>query len=172
MRSGSFAVFPVSRSWTFGCPNLRADLEPLIYRELQQLIDSVTGQLNNFGIESRHRVAVILSNSSATAAAYLGVLNCCALVPLNPDYREREFEYFFSKAGIDALSCGSSADLHTLVNQIGEALGVSPGNPASYLAALEVVTATYPAAVSMGAGAEVTASPSRGSAAPVQAYKR
>ena len=53
-------------------------------------------------------------------------------------------------SNINALSCGSPADLHTLVNQIGETLRVSPENPASYLDALEVVTAAYPSAAVLG----------------------
>ena len=47
---------------------------------------------------------------------------------------------------LNALSCSSQADLHSLVSQVGEALGVPPGNPASYLDALEMVTAAYPSA--------------------------
>ena len=49
-------------------------------------------------------------------------------------------------SNINALSCGSPSDLHMLVSQIGDALEVSPENPASYQDALEVVTAAYPSA--------------------------
>ena len=78
-------------------------LEPLTFGQLQQLIDSTGNQLREFGVKPWHRVGVVLPNSSAMAALSLCLMNCCSLVPLNPGYSQREFEYFYSQIGVDIL---------------------------------------------------------------------
>ena len=51
---------------------------------------------------------------------------------------------------IVAVSCGEVSYLRALVHRIGKTLGASPGNPASYEAALKAVTTAYTAAASTG----------------------
>lgn len=76
---------------------------PLTYAELQRQLDAFAAQLRDLGVTSAHRIALVMPNSSVTAALILGLMRHCTLVPLNPDYRAREFEYFYAQAAVDAV---------------------------------------------------------------------
>jgi acyl-CoA synthetase (AMP-forming)/AMP-acid ligase II/thioesterase domain-containing protein len=78
-------------------------LEALDFAGLQRQIDLTVDRLKSLGIGSRHRVGVALPNSSALASLVLSLLKHCTLVPLNPGYRQREFEDFITRIGIDVL---------------------------------------------------------------------
>ena len=77
---------------------------PLSFAALDAQFTTIKQQLKNAGITPGHRVALIMPNSSATAVLTLALIDFCTLIPLNPDYREREFDYFFNTAEVDAVA--------------------------------------------------------------------
>jgi len=82
---------------------LEPGLEPLSYAELRQALDELSAKLHGLEITAAHRVALVMPNSSATAMLILALSRHCTLLPLNPEYRAREFEYFYSRAGVDVV---------------------------------------------------------------------
>ncbi|MGR9074258.1 MAG: AMP-binding protein [Gammaproteobacteria bacterium] len=72
------------------------DRKALTYSELINHIRAVTSHLNDCGIGRNDRVAVVLPNGPEMATACLGVAAGAACIPLNPEYKIGEFEYFLS----------------------------------------------------------------------------
>lgn len=82
---------------------LAPNREPLTYCRLQQHLESVVVQLNNFGIGRNDPVAIVLPNGPEMATAFLAVASCATSAPLNPAYREPEFEFYLSDLNAKAL---------------------------------------------------------------------
>src|SRR5262245_21041127 len=67
---------------------------PLTYGQLAGQVDHVGHVLRAHGIERSDRVAVVLPNGPAMAAAFLGIAAHAACAPLNPSYRRDEIEFY------------------------------------------------------------------------------
>jgi len=65
---------------------------PLSYGRLFQQVRSVMSWLHEHGIGHNGRVGAVLPNGPEFAAAYLGIASGAVFAPLNPAYREPEFE--------------------------------------------------------------------------------
>jgi acyl-CoA synthetase (AMP-forming)/AMP-acid ligase II len=76
---------------------------PLTYRCLLGQIDSVIRQLNFLGIDRFDRVAVALPNGPEMAVAFLAIASCAICAPLNPAYRQKEFDFYLSDLNAKAL---------------------------------------------------------------------
>ena len=60
-------------------------------------------QLRAAGIGPDHRVALVLPNGAAMAAAFAGLSPWCATAPLNPAYKSDEFAFYLSDLDARAL---------------------------------------------------------------------
>ncbi|MBK7332923.1 MAG: AMP-binding protein [Betaproteobacteria bacterium] len=68
---------------------------PLTYAGLRGLVDSSVDVLNRAGAGRGDCVAIVLPHTPELATACLAVSACAAAAPLNPDYRETEFDFQF-----------------------------------------------------------------------------
>jgi amino acid adenylation domain-containing protein len=76
---------------------------PATYANLYELVDSVADCFRVVGLTREDRVGIVLPNGPEMAAAFLsvGASACCA--PLNPSYRDAEFEFYLSDLRARAL---------------------------------------------------------------------
>jgi acyl-CoA synthetase (AMP-forming)/AMP-acid ligase II len=68
--------------------------KPLSHGELRALIARTVASLNALGAGRNDRVAIVLPNGPEMAACFLAVASGTASAPLNPAYREEEFEFY------------------------------------------------------------------------------
>ncbi|MBE9125476.1 MULTISPECIES: AMP-binding protein [unclassified Coleofasciculus] len=76
---------------------------PLTYRHLGDRIRQVVTTLNAMGVGRNHRVAVALPNGAEMAVAFLAIACGATCAPLNPSYREPEFDFYLSDLDAKAL---------------------------------------------------------------------
>lgn len=67
---------------------------PLTHGGLRALVDRTVATLNGLGVGRNDRVAIVLPNGPEMAACFLAVAAGAASAPLNPAYREEEFEFY------------------------------------------------------------------------------
>ncbi len=106
-----------------GAPALGAPDRPeLSFDGLRDQIAQTGEQLNGFGLGREDGVAIVLPNGPEMAAAFLGVANAATAAPLNPGYREEEFEFYLSdleakavvvQVGVDSPVRAAAARLGT-----------------------------------------------------------
>lgn len=75
----------------------------LTYGGLRDLAAAVKTSLNGFGIGRGDRVAIVLPNGPEMAAAFITIAQTATTAPLNPAYREEEYEFYLSDLGAKAL---------------------------------------------------------------------
>jgi len=78
-------------------------MSPLTYGRLNDQVDSLVASLRAMGISRDDRVAVVLSNGPAMAIAFLATGIAGISAPLNPAYRESEFDFYLSDLNAKAL---------------------------------------------------------------------
>lgn len=83
---------------------------PCTYTDLVRQMTYVISQLNRAGIGRNDRVAVVLKNGPELAAAFVSVAAAAACAPLNPDYREAEFDFYLSDLNAKAVLIAHNAD--------------------------------------------------------------
>jgi len=66
------------------------------YAGLLAQVDRTVAALNACGIGRRDRLATVLSNGPEMAAAFLSIAAGAVCAPLNPAYREAEFDFYLS----------------------------------------------------------------------------
>jgi acyl-CoA synthetase (AMP-forming)/AMP-acid ligase II/acyl carrier protein len=77
--------------------------EPITYDRLfRQILHTVEG-LNQLGIGRGDRVAIVIPNGPEMAVAFLCVAACGVSAPLNPNYRDTEFDFFLKDLNAAAL---------------------------------------------------------------------
>ena len=76
---------------------------PLSYGRLYDLIQETNRTLTRLGIGRRDRLAVVLPNGPEMATAFLAVASCAVCAPLNPGYKESEFDFYLSDLDVRAL---------------------------------------------------------------------
>ncbi|MFA5268870.1 MAG: AMP-binding protein [Methanoregula sp.] len=77
--------------------------EPLIYRDLRLQITDVVKTLNAAGFHRNDRIAVITPAGPETAVVIVSVTAGFTSVPLNPQYKEQEYDTYFSQLQIQAI---------------------------------------------------------------------
>src|SRR6185436_8793666 len=83
---------------------LRApDRPPLRYGDLGQVVAQTLKSLNAWGIGRGDRVAMVLPNGPEMAAAFVAVASAATAAPLNPAYRNDEFEFYMTDLRAKAL---------------------------------------------------------------------
>ncbi len=78
----------------------RADLS---YAALRDLADSTVAALNAAGIGRNDRVAIVLPNGPEMATAFMTIACAATTAPLNPAYRQEEFEFYIDDLNSKAL---------------------------------------------------------------------
>lgn len=76
---------------------------PLSYRQLRQETLGIAGHLFARGLASGDRVAVVQPDAFDMALSFLGVASVATAAPLNPAYREKEFDFYLSDLNAKAL---------------------------------------------------------------------
>ena len=75
---------------------LAPERSPLTYRRLWQQMEHVVDRLNAMAIGRNDRVAIVLPNGPEMAAAFVAVAAGATAAPLNPSYRQNEFEFYLA----------------------------------------------------------------------------
>ncbi len=70
------------------------DGSTLAYRDLRGVVDRLGRELSAFGVAASDRVAISVPNGPIAAIAFLACASRAAAAPLNPKYRESEFEFY------------------------------------------------------------------------------
>ena len=95
---------------------------PLTYHRLHQQISHVITKLNGIGVGRNDRVAVVLPNGPEMAVTFLAVASGAACTPLNPAYREKEFDFYLSDLNVKALII--QADMVSPARTVAQARGI------------------------------------------------
>ncbi|MEM7523842.1 MAG: acyl--CoA ligase [Pseudomonadota bacterium] len=82
----------------------------LTYEGLRALSDAVATALNDAGVGRRDRVAIVLPNGPEMAAAFVTIAQCATTAPLNPAYREEEYEFYLDDLKAKALVVAAGYD--------------------------------------------------------------
>ena len=69
---------------------------PLTYRQLLFQVDQTLESFKSNGITCRDRIAVVLPAGPDLATAFLAISSLATSIPLNPAYRENEFDFYLS----------------------------------------------------------------------------
>ena len=84
--------------------------KPISYRRLLHQCEQIVSQLNADGIGRGDRLAVVLSNGPEMAVCFLALAMGAACAPLNPSYREAEFEFYLDDLHPRALIVQAGAE--------------------------------------------------------------
>ena len=76
---------------------------PQTYAGLKTLAERTVAALNERGIGRNDRVAIVLENGPEMATAFLCIAAGATTAPLNPAYREDEFDFYLSDLNAKAL---------------------------------------------------------------------
>lgn len=75
----------------------------LTYEGLRGLTDEVRIALNGMGVGRGDRVAIVLPNGPEMATAFVTIAQVATTAPLNPAYREEEYDFYLSDLKAKAL---------------------------------------------------------------------
>jgi acyl-CoA synthetase (AMP-forming)/AMP-acid ligase II len=125
----------------------------LTYADLRSLADSTLEALNAAGIGRNDRVAIVLPNGPEMATAFMTIACAATTAPLNPSYRQEEFEFYIDDLKSQALVVerGSESPAVAAAQKLGIdiiELVIDAAEPAGYftLSAPRSGTATNPGA--------------------------
>ncbi|MGB5566534.1 MAG: AMP-binding protein [Acidimicrobiia bacterium] len=76
---------------------------PLTYAGLAGMMDFVGGGLRRAGIGRNDVVGIVTPNGPMAATSFLSVANAATAAPLNPTYREAEFEFYMDDLEMKAI---------------------------------------------------------------------
>src|SRR3984957_4403493 len=96
---------------------------PLSYEGLRALIERTCATLNDLGIGLGDRVAIVLANGPEMATAFLSVASAATSAPLNPAYKQEEFEFYLEDLKAKALIVETGSESPAL--RAAEKLGVA-----------------------------------------------
>jgi len=109
--------------------------EWLTYAGLRRHVEDTVSALNEYGLGRNDRVAIVLPNGPEMATAFVAIACAATTAPLNPAYREEEFEFYLSDLSARALvveqgstspavSAARKLDIPVLEIEPGKAAGV------------------------------------------------
>ena len=87
-----------------------ANRQALTYGDLNALAESTIANLNQKGIGRQDRVAIVLPNGPHMATAFVCIACAATTAPLNPAYRQEEFEFYLGDLNARALVVESGSD--------------------------------------------------------------
>ena len=79
-----------AKTFAIGAP----DREWMTYGGLRDLSENVTKLLHVFGVGRGDRVAIVLPNGPEMATAFVTIAQTATTAPLNPAYRQEEYEFY------------------------------------------------------------------------------
>lgn len=131
---------------------LAPDTPPLDFAGLTRLADDTVAALNARGIGRDDRVAIVLPNGAQMAASFLAIACGATTAPLNPAYRQEEFEFYMADIGARALVVAEGSDTPAIAAAEARGIevlriGAEPGDPAGwfrFLGEIDSGTATRP----------------------------
>ncbi|MDB5373409.1 MAG: Fatty-acid-CoA ligase FadD7 [Belnapia sp.] len=104
-------------------PAIRApDRPPLRYAGLRALAGRTVAALNAIGIGRGDRVAIVLPNGPEMAAAFVTIAGGATTAPLNPAYKDEEFEFYLLDLKARALVVQQGVE--TPARAVAQRLGV------------------------------------------------
>ena len=68
--------------------------EPLSYAGLRRQARATAARLEELGIGRNDAVVIVLSNGPVMASSFVSIATAATTAPLNPAYREKEFEFY------------------------------------------------------------------------------
>ena len=86
------------------------DRDWLTYGGLRQLTADVTATLHKIGVGRGDRVAIVLPNGPEMASAFFTIAHVATTAPLNPAYREEEYEFYLEDLQAKALVVAEDYD--------------------------------------------------------------
>ena len=107
----------------------------MTYGELRELSADVTRTLHSFGVGRTDRVAIVLPNGPEMATTFLSIAQSATTAPLNPAYRQEEYQFYLNDLQAKALVVAQDYDGPALpaAAKLGVAilrLSVDPTGPA------------------------------------------
>ncbi|MEM9639344.1 MAG: AMP-binding protein, partial [Pseudomonadota bacterium] len=100
-----FADHP-AESRVFGAP----DRDWMTYGELRAMSQEIAATLHGMGIGASDRVAIVLPNGPEVAAAFVTIAQVATTAPLNPGYREEEYDFYLADLRAKALVVAAEDD--------------------------------------------------------------
>jgi len=83
---------------------------PMTRGELMALVDKVGGALRSVGVGAEDAVGIVMPNGPENAAAFVSVACWATAAPLNPGYREDEFDFYLGDLEAKALIIQAGPD--------------------------------------------------------------
>src|SRR5207249_1869389 len=75
----------------------------LSYRQLRASVTELAAQLNGFGLGRGDRIAIAMGNGPDIIQAFFAAALCGTAAPLNPKYKQDEFEFYYQDIHAKAL---------------------------------------------------------------------
>jgi acyl-CoA synthetase (AMP-forming)/AMP-acid ligase II/aryl carrier-like protein len=82
----------------------------LSFADLVQQIDYTRRWMNDCGVGRGHRVAVVLPNGPEMATSFLSIAAMATCAPLNPAYKDPEFEFYLKDLDVRAVIVPEGVD--------------------------------------------------------------
>ncbi len=82
----------------------------LTYAGLRKLVSETVAVLNELGIGRNDRVVIVLNNGPEMATAFVSIACCATTAPLNPAYKQDEFDFYLADLGAKALVVEQGSD--------------------------------------------------------------
>ncbi|MGF7161703.1 acyl-CoA synthetase (AMP-forming)/AMP-acid ligase II [Rhodoligotrophos appendicifer] len=97
------------------------DRQRLTYGGLRGLVSSVGADLAGLGLKAGDRVAMVIPNGPMAATSFVAVAAYACAAPLNPAYREEEFEFYINdlRAKILLVPEGFSTPARAVADRLG-----------------------------------------------------
>ncbi|HMH75049.1 MAG TPA: non-ribosomal peptide synthetase [Candidatus Udaeobacter sp.] len=94
---------------------------PLTFAGLWEQSRDLAGRLESLGASHSTRVAIVIPNGPAAAAAFLGVAACAPCVPLNPAARTPEFRFYLedTRAQVLIVLKGDRGPARSVADELG-----------------------------------------------------
>lgn len=75
----------------------------MTYGQLRALVQETVLVLRQIGLTSSSRVAIVMDNGPETASAFMAIAGGAVTAPLNPAYRQEEYEFYLADLRASAL---------------------------------------------------------------------
>jgi acyl-CoA synthetase (AMP-forming)/AMP-acid ligase II len=79
------------------------DYLPLTYRQLIENVEDLVEQLHELGLGQGDRIAIAMGNGAPMVITFLAAALCGTAAPLNPKYKQDEFEFYYEDTQAKAL---------------------------------------------------------------------
>ena len=93
------------------------------YAQLREQAEKTVAQLNRMGVSRNDTVAIVLPNGPEMASAFVSIASGATTAPLNPAYRQEEFEFYLQD--LEARLLVVQADVDTPALAAAHKLGLN-----------------------------------------------